>query len=81
LFFVASSVFKGWKEEGRPGARIWKTLSGLKRSLRRLSPRSLKLTPSGSSSLTSSWVAKESNTCPPCPAESSLATRLTGGPK
>ena len=82
LLILSSRVFKGGKPEGRSGERSWKTLSGLKRSFKAaLCPRSLKDAPSGRSSLVSSCVAWERSTCPPWPAESSLATRLTGGPK
>src|SRR5215208_3801767 len=81
LFILASRVFKGGKLVGRSGERSWKTLSGLKRSLRRFCPRSLKDAPSGRSSRVSSCVVCESRICPPWPAESSLATLLRGGPK
>jgi hypothetical protein len=76
-----SRVLSGGKEEGRSGARSWKILSGRKRSLRRLSPRSLKVAPAGSWSRTISWVGSESKICPPWAADSSLATLFTGGPK
>ena len=37
--------------------------------------------PGGKASRTSSCVASESRTCPPCPAASRRATRFSGGPK
>src|SRR5215207_5609100 len=72
---------KGGNSEGRLEEVIWKTRSGLERSLRRLSPRSRNPVSSGNSSPTNSWVARDSNTCPPCPAERSLATLFREGPK
>ena len=56
---------------GQIGCLSWKTLSGLKRSLRRCSPRSPRAAPAGSWSRTISWVGSESSTCPPWAAESS----------
>jgi len=69
------SVRKAGKLAGRPGDSSWKIRSARCKSLSRCSPRSRRLTPSGSISRTSSAVADESTTCPPWPALASRAHR------
>ena len=71
----------------RPGTRragprspAWQSCSGRERSLSRNSPRSRRLTPSGSEDSASIRVAAETSTCPPCPALAMRAARWTSMP-
>ena len=74
----ASSVRSGGNSPRRPGPVSWKIRTGRARSRNRCSPRSTSPHPSGRSSRTSSAVAPDTSTCPPCPAAINRAQRFSG---
>ena len=76
----ASSVASGGNSAVRPGAVSWKMCSGRERSRSRCSPRSTRPNPGGRPSRTTSSVACDTRTWPPCAAPMSRAARLTAGP-
>ena len=76
----AFSETSGGNSDGRSGAMTWKTRSGRVRSFRRCAPRPCSVTSFGRSSRTSTAVASESRTWPPCPIPRILAQRLTAAP-
>ena len=74
----AASVRTGGNSARSPGPVSWKIRTGRARSRNRCSPRSTSPHPGGRSSRTSSSVAADTSTCPPCPAAISRAHRFSG---
>ena len=74
----ASSVRSGGNSRSSPGPASWKIRTGRARSRSRCSPRSTSAHASGRSSRTSSSVAPDTSTCPPCPAAIRRAHRFSG---
>ena len=77
---TASRVRRGGKSVRRLSPASWKMRIGWVRSFRRCSPRSMSVMPGGSAERTSSAVAADRRTWPPCPAAVTRAVSWSARP-